>query len=88
MNFPGGTAQLPDAPTCSGLSGSQQVWPTEPPHSFDKLSDAALARLAVDLCTLMEVEDPAELAPSLVDYITLLTGQVQAEVVRRSHVPR
>ena len=85
MNFPGGTASLPDAPTCSGLSGSQQVWPPEPPHSFDKLSDSALDRLAGELCTLLEQElyDDSNVSTELAEYITLLVAQTQEELLRR-----
>ena len=83
MIFPGGVAEIPAELTCSGLSGSQQVWPPEPPHSFDKLTDAALDRLAADLCTLLEMElrqgEPSQLG----EYVALLVAQTQEELLRR-----
>ena len=83
MIFPGGVAEIPAELTCSGLSGSQQVWPPEPPHSFDKLSDAALDRLAADLCTLLNHELAAGEPSQLGEYVALLVAQTQEELLRR-----
>lgn len=84
MNFPGGVAEIPAEPTCNGTSGPNRVWPPEPPHSFAKLSDAALDRLAADLCTLLETElrqgEPSQLG----EYVALLVAQTQEELLRRS----
>ena len=88
MEFIGGTAQLPTEQTCSGQSGTQQVWPPEPPIGLTRMSDAALARFATDMLSLMENESPDDMTPELREYVMLLTGQCQEEMLRRIHVPR
>lgn len=84
MTFPGGTVSIPDALTCNGTSGAQQLWPAEQPRALDRLTDDQLERLSLDMLTLMDTEDPDELSPGLADYIMLLTTQLQDEIQRRS----
>lgn len=85
MNFPGGTVSLPYALTCSGLSGTQQLWPAEQPRALDRLSDDQLERLAVDLEKLItsELEADGDVCSELTDYVALLSAQVQGEMLRR-----
>lgn len=86
MIFPSGIdVPLPDALTCNGTSGAQQLWPAEQPRALDKLTDEQLFRLAEDLETLItsELEADGDEPSSLTDYIALLSAQVQGEMLRR-----
>lgn len=84
MMFPSGIdVALPDALTCNGTSGAQQLWPAEQPRALDRLSDDQLERLAEELgasvVSALESGDDSQLT----EYTALLSAQVQGEMLRR-----
>lgn len=83
MKFPGGHTALPPQLLASGKSGPAQVSEPEKPVPLTRMSDAALARFADDLTTLLETESRDDMDPRLADYIDLLCIQVEREVMRR-----
>lgn len=83
MNFPGGACRLPAELLASGKSGPRQIAAPEQPVPLTRMSDRALFKFADELATLLETESRDDASPQLVDYIDLLTTQVEQELLRR-----